>query len=239
MAPFGASAIIILMTETIAHVPLIDWLALVWLIICWAGYGWYSEHSAAAKRGLVGISHVYREQWARAMLAREQRVSDAALIGNLMSTVSFYANTTIYIIAGLFALLGTLDKVMLVAADFPFARGASANVVELKLLVLLGIFIVAYFKFTWALRQFNLLTILVGAAPMPGTQDTETFAKRLAAVNSYAGDEFNRGIRAYYFGIATVTWMIQPWLFVAMTTGILVVLYRRDFASSVRNAFID
>lgn len=221
------------MSEILARIPLIDWLALVWLIICWAGYGWYSEHSPAAKRGLVGVSKLYRERWARAMLARDLRVADAGLIGNLMSTVSFYANTTIYIIAGLFALLGTLDKVIDVAADLPFARMSSAPAVELKLLVLLAIFVVAYFKFTWALRQFNLLTILVGAAPPPDDPQREDAVKPMAAANSFAGDEFNRGIRAYYFGIATVTWMIDPWLFIGVSTAILFVLYRRDFSSPV------
>jgi uncharacterized membrane protein len=101
--------------------------------------------------------------------------------------------------------------------------------------VLLAIFIFAYFKFTWSLRQFNLQTILVGAAPSPGDgspeAEREDFARRLAAVNAFAGDDFNRGIRAYYFGLATVTWMIQPWFFMAITAGILVVLYRRDYAS--------
>lgn len=223
------------MLAIFSSVPLIDWLALVWLVACWSGYSWYSEYSAAARSGLVGISAGYRRLWASALLKRDLRVADAALIGNLMSTVSFYANTTIYIIAGLFALLGTLDKVISVTADLPFARTVNPNVVELKLMVLLAIFIFAYFKFTWSLRQFNLQTILVGAAPSPGDgspeAEREDFARRLAAVNAFAGDDFNRGIRAYYFGLATVTWMIQPWFFMAITAGILVVLYRRDYAS--------
>ena len=139
------------MSQTLASVTPIDWIALVWFLACWAGYGWFSEGLAAA-RGLIGISHGYRERWARALLERDNRISDAALIGNLMGSVSFYANTTIYIIAGLLALLGTLDKVISIAADMPFARGVSHNVVELKLLLLLGVFVVAYFKVTWALR---------------------------------------------------------------------------------------
>lgn len=216
----------------LATTPLPDWIALCWLVACWAGYGWFADYRAAA-RGLIGVSHGYREDWARALLARDNRVADAALIGNLMTSVSFYANTTIYIIAGLFALLGTLDKVMLVAAEMPFARGVSPDLVELKLLLLLAVFVAAYFRFTWSLRQFNQLTILVGAAPAAGSAGDAAFVDRLAAVNSLAGDEFNRGIRAYYFGIAAVTWMIQPWLCIGVTTAILFILYRRDFASPV------
>jgi uncharacterized membrane protein len=156
-------------------------------------------------------------------------------VGNLMQNVSFYANTTIYVIAGLLALLGTMDKLIDAASDLPFARAVSREVWEVKLLLLLMVFVVAYFKFTWSLRQFNMLSILIGAAPPPG-EGTEEDAQRFAKVNSLAGDEFNRGIRAYYFGLAAVFWFVQPWLFVAVTTLIVLVLYRRDFLSHTYGA---
>lgn len=209
----------------------IDWVALRWFLICWMGYGWAVDHGQGGhSRGLVGASHHFRLEWGRQLLRREVRVSDAALIGNLIQSVSFYANTTIYVIAGLLALLGTMDKLIDAAADLPFARHVSREAWEVKLLLLLMIFIVAYFKFTWALRQFNMLSILIGAAPSPG-EGNEEFAQRFARINSLSGDEFNRGIRAYYFGLAAVSWFVQPWLFLMTTTLIVLVLYRRDFQS--------
>ena len=215
-------------------VSTLDWIALGWFLVAWAGYGWLSENSRWAQRGLMGVSHRFRLDWAREMLAREMRVSDAALVGNLMQSVSFYANTTIYIIAGLLAVLGALDQAMRFTADLPFARATSRELGELKLLLLLTVFVVAYFKFTWSLRQFNMLSILIGASPTnPDGEGHERMVQRVAMVNSLAGDEFNRGIRAYYFGLAAVAWFIQPWLFLFLTALVVVVLYRRDFASSV------
>ncbi len=211
----------------------LDWFALSWFVMCWVGYGWMADSSAFRHRGLVGIGHQYRLRWAQAMVKREVRVHDAALMGNLMSSISFYANTTIYIVAGLFALLGTLDKVVSVTEDLPFARAVSSNGLELKVLVLIATFVIAYFKFSWSLRQFNLLNILMGAAPPPGDPTGSQFAEKMATVNTLAGDEFNGGIRAYYFGIAAVTWMIAPWLFIAVTSLVLWVLYRRDFKSKI------
>lgn len=213
-----------------------DLFALGWFVICWAGYGIYSEKRRGQGTTLLAVSHRYRQAWAESMLTRDLRMTDAALIGNMMSTVTFYANTTIYILAGLFALLGTLDKVMSIAGEMPFATHAAPLVVEAKLLLLLTVFVIAYFKFTWSLRQFNLLTILVGAAPSSQDGNLKNYADKLAKTNTLAGDEFNRGIRAYYFGIAAVTWMIQPLLFAGVTTVILVVLYRRDFSSSILDA---
>jgi len=215
-------------------ISLLDWAALGWFLLAWAGYGWFSENSRWARDGLMGASHRFRLEWARQLLHREMRMTDAALVGNLMQSVSFYANTTIYIIAGLLAVLGALDQVIRFAADLPFARATSRELSEVKLVLLLTVFVVAYFKFTWALRQFNLLSILIGASPAGVSGDIdEAAAQRLATVNSLAGDEFNRGIRSYYFGLAAVAWFIQPWLFLVVTTVVVVVLYRRDFASPV------
>ena len=210
---------------------LADWGAMAWFLVCWMGYGWIVEHGPlGSTRGLLGASHGFRLQWGREMLRRDNRMADVALIGNLMQNVSFYANTTIYVIAGLLALLGTMDRLIDVASDLPFARQVSREVWEVKLLLLLMVFIVAYFKFTWSLRQFNMLSLVVGAAPLPG-EGTEEDARRFARINALSGDEFNRGIRAYYFGLAAVFWFIQPWVFAAVTTLIVGVLYRRDFRS--------
>ncbi|HJW02153.1 MAG TPA: DUF599 domain-containing protein [Azospira sp.] len=228
-----------MLKSPLAHLTPLDWSALVWFLACWVGYAVFAERGLHASNSLVGQGHAYRLLWARRLMEREVRITDASLIGNLMGSVSFYANTTIYIIAGLFAVLGTLDKVVSVAADFPFAREVSRDLLELKLLLLFGIFVVAYFKFTWSLRQFNLLSILVGGAPLGScttNPDMETYAQKMAAVNSYAGDDFNRGIRAYYFGLAALTWLVSPNLFLVVTTAITVVLYRRDYASPTLQA---
>lgn len=110
-------------------------------------------------------------------------------------------------------------------------------------MLLLGIFIFAYFKFTWSLRQLNLLSILIGAAPPISAPapapDIEKFSHRMGTINTLSGDEFNRAIRAYYFGLATLCWFIQPWLFIFMTAIITLVLYRRDFLSNTLSALRD
>ena len=234
-----------MLSSVFAVISYADTAALAWFLIVWFGYGWLSEHSRWARRGLADVGDRHRLAWAWQMLRREVRMPDAALVGNLMQSVSFYANTTIYIIAGVLALLGTLDQVISFTEDLPFARETSRALWEIKLVLLFGVFVFAYFKFTWALRQFNLLSILIGGTPVfkegdgPDSQQAQVAARRLGRVNSLAGDEFNRGIRAYYFGLAAVAWFVQPWIFIAMTTLIAVVLYRRDFMSPALIALRD
>jgi uncharacterized membrane protein len=167
-------------------------------------------------------------------VAREIRIVDSSLTGILMNSAQFYANTTIYIIAGMIAVAGTLDPLMQFTGQLPFARAQTRQVVEAKLFVLIAIFVFAYFKFTWALRQFNILTILIGAAPLPTAEPAHLHAAalRFGALNTLAGDEFNDGIRAYYFGFAALSWFVNPWTFMVVTLLVITVLWRRDFRSA-------
>jgi len=219
--------------RALANLSTIDWLALSAFLLCWAGYTWFSERSRWCCKGLIGHLHSYRKDWAYHMLERDLRMTDAALIGNLMTSVSFYANTTIYIIAGLVAALGASDKLISVTAELPFGGIGNRELLEIKLMLVLASFVFAYFKFTWSLRQFNLLSILVGAAPQ-GQADqpiNEKYAQRVAGANNLAGDDFNRGIRAYYFGLAASGWLLSPVVLGTLALTVLIVLYRRDFRS--------
>lgn len=220
------------------HLSPADWLALAVYFSCWAGYAWFSEQSRWSRIGLIGRSHDFRLEWAYRMLERDVRIVDSNLIGNLMSSVSFYANTTIYIVAGLFAALGASDRLISITSDLHFGGAGNRELLEMKLVLLLGSFVYAYFKFSWSLRQFNLLSILVGAAPTGrrGEHEIDRYARKLAAANSLAGDDFNRGIRAYYFGLAALSWLVNPILLAAVSVAILLILYRRDFRSPAQHA---
>ena len=221
------------MTLLLALLAPADWGALGLFLAGWFGYSWFADRAARSERGLRGVTAQLRLDWARQMVVRENRITDAALTGNLMTSVSFYANTTIYIIAGLIAVAGTLDQLMSFTRDLPFARQTTKAILEAKLFLMIAIFVFAYFKFTWALRQYNFLSILIGGAPdREGAPEVlERHARKYALLSTLAGDEFNRGIRAYYFGFAALAWFAAPGLFVAATLLILAVLWRRDFHS--------
>ena len=227
--------------HALPHLSAVDWVSLLIFFTCWGGYAWFSEHSQRGAAGLIGTSRNYRMEWAFQMLARDVRVMDSTLIGNLMTSVSFYANTTIYIIAGLVAALGASDKLISITEDLPFGGAGNRELLEVKLMLVLASFVFAYFKFTWSLRQFNLLSILVGAAPQ-GQADQpahEKYAQRVAGANNLAGDDFNRGIRAYYFGLAASGWLLNPIALAVLALAVLIVLYRRDYRSAALHILRD
>ena len=221
----------------LAVTPL-DAVALTFFVAVWFGYNILVDRDMASTRGLRALMHQQRLEWARQMVVRDQRLLDAALTGHLMNSTTFYANTTIYIVAALIATIGALDSLMSFAAELPFAGTQSKIVIETKIFLLITIFVFAYFKFTWAHRQYSLMLILIGGAPdrshPPDLLDR--FAQKYARINSLAGDEFNRGIRSYYFGFAALGWFLHALLLVALTILILIVLWRRDYRSKTIRA---
>ena len=227
--------------HALPHLSAVDWLSLAIFFASWAGYAWYSEHSRLGAGGLIRMTQAYRLRWAYQLLARDVRVMDSTLIGNLVTSVSFYANTTIYIIAGLVAALGASDKLISITAELPFAGAGNRELLEIKLMLVLAAFVFAYFKFTWSLRQFNLLSILVGAAPLGkrGDDGIDDYARRLAGANNLAGDDFNRGIRAYYFGLAASGWLLNPLALGLLAILVLIVLFRRDYRSPALHLLRD
>ncbi|MCL2310290.1 MAG: DUF599 domain-containing protein [Proteobacteria bacterium] len=216
----------------------IDWAALLFFLTGWIGYSAYADRAAIRLKGLQGVTHKQRLAWAQQMVRRDNRMPDVSLIGNLMRSTSFYANTTIYIIAGLLAVAGALDRLVVFTEELPFARQASREMLEAKIFLLAGIFIFAYFKFTWSIRQFNSLSILTGSAPshLAPPEELNRHAERFGRISSLAGDEFNRGIRAYYFGFAALGWFIHPAVFATFTLWVLIVLCHRDFRSKTLRA---
>jgi uncharacterized membrane protein len=137
------------------------------------------------------------------------------------------------ILGGLLALLGTTEKVSAVVQGLPFNRQTSEGVWEIKILLLVAIFVYAFFKFTWSLRQFNMACVLVGAAPkVPLEAEEESdYIERSWRVSHLAAEHFNYGLRAYYFALAALTWFLNGWLFMGATAWVTFVLYWREFRS--------
>ncbi len=102
------------------------------------------------------------------------------------------------------------------------------------------IFVYAFFKFAWSYRLFNYFAIMVGAAPPPRRKEyrvgagVSPIAPRLCAD---AGRHFNRGQRAFFFALGYLGWFLGPLPLALTTTGIVIVMWRRQFASESRTAF--
>jgi len=217
----------------------LDLMALAIFFACWAGYSAVVDRVPSIQsRSVIAAMDEHRRRWMIALLNRENRISDTAIIGNLMNSTGFLANTSIFILAGLVALLGSPDLGRRVLAALPFAEAPASDIAwELRVGLLVFIFVRAFFELTWALRQFNYCSIVVGGIGMGA--DFTPQAEMAAKVANRAARHFNTGLRAYYFGLAALAWIIHPVALILASLLVLRELHRREFRSAVRDVLTD
>ena len=224
--------------RAMALLPWLDWVALALFFPAWAGYAAFARRRVGQQPSLLATTNRVRRQWMLQTTFREVRVIDGIVIQNLSTSPSFFASTTILIIGGLLAVLGTADKASELARELPFAARTSGLVFDLKLLLLLAIFVYAFFRFTWSMRQYTFGALLVAAAPeaklfVGNDAAREAFADQAGRVVGMAAETFNDGLRGYYFSFAVIGWFFSPFVFMVATAGVVCILYRREFNSDV------
>ena len=217
----------------IENVSVLDVVALSYFFLCWIGYVQLADRGILGKTNMADVMSAYRLRWMRVMASREHRIVDVSIMGNLLNGTAFFASTAILLVGGLLALLGATEEVVAVLEHLPLLSQTSRALWEIKVLLLVVIFVYAFFKFAWAYRLFNYCTVLVGASPIEfeTPEEAEKNAVRLGRLNHLAAGHFNNGLRAYFFSLATLGWFLHPGLFLVSATWVICVLYRREFRS--------
>ena len=214
----------------------LEFVAFFWFLFCWLGYNIVIDNFLRGSRGLSARMHLYRVQWLNVTLRRDNRVVDVNIISNLQSSMSFFASTSILILAGLLALLGATPQAFAIIKQIPFAVVPVKMIWYLKVFLLVFLFIYVFFKMTWSLRQLNYTSILIGAMPLSTDINRDTYAstaRRAALIATMAAKEMNRGLRAYYFSIAALAWFVSPLLFMIATASMVYILFQREFNSQI------
>ncbi|MDX1604550.1 MAG: DUF599 family protein [Candidatus Competibacterales bacterium] len=210
----------------------LDYLALAGFLACWYGYLRLAD-GARLGPSVPSLMGRHRKHWMSNLVRREPRMIDTLIHSNLQNGVAFFASTSILLVGGLLAILGAADKALAVLRELPLTPTPDRTTWELKVLLLVVIFVYAFFKFAWAYRLFNYCAILIGAAPMPEEYDqrAEDFAARMAKLQDLAAMHFNNGLRAYFYALGALGWFVHPLLFMLTTVWVTWVLYRREFRS--------
>jgi len=214
-----------------------DWFGLLAFFVVWIGYAHFARRRATVQPSLLAASNRVRWQWMLQATFREVRVVDGVVVQSLSASPSFFASTTLLIVGGLLAALGASEQAGALFKELPFAARTKTLLLDIKLVLLAGVFVYAFFRFTWSLRLYSMGALLVAAAPdyrvfeqaAPG--EREHFADRAGGVVGLAAEAFNDGLRAYYFAFAAAAWLFSPLVFALASAGVAWVLYRREFHS--------
>lgn len=227
-----------------SHVLMFDALgvfSLLWFFVCWFGYARYAKIKAKKTRCIASLMHGFRVEWMQRFMLRENRISDTSLLAALERNVTFLASTSMLVIAGLLTVLSSSFENFSVLNELPFSQPLTPTMLKLKILLMVCIFIYAFFTFTWSMRQYGFCTIMLGAAPVStdltvSEADRSNYASYAAKLIDQAGHSYNYGLRAFYFSLAVLPWFLNAWLFIFAATLVVAVLYRREFHSKPLDA---
>jgi uncharacterized membrane protein len=224
--------------EIFTLLPWLDWFSIAWFFAIWTGYAWFARTYHGQRPSILQTTNRYRHYWLLQATERDPRVIDGIITQNLSSTPAFFSSTTNIIIGGLFALLGTTDKASELVREIPFAVRTSVLIFDMKILMLVGVFVYAFFRFSWSMRQYTFVALIIGAMPSredfaSGKANRELFASRASRLVGLAAETFNDGLRAYYMSFAVMGWFFSTFAFVLATAVVALILYRREFRSDV------
>ncbi|HEY9013178.1 MAG TPA: DUF599 domain-containing protein [Devosia sp.] len=204
--------------------------ATIFPLLCWFAYNYGVPLVERHRPSLSVIMSMQRRRWVKNATQRESPL-DAILSANLMSSVSFLASTSVLLVLAIFAAMGQVGAVTEALKGVGMGTDYSAPDLQFHFVVMLAIFTLSFFAFTLALRQFNHFCIMIGAMDHTG-RVSEAEIDAMAQLNSLAAKNFNNGIRAYYFSVATVAWFASPWLAIAVSLVTVGFIVHREFFSS-------
>ncbi|PAJ76190.1 hypothetical protein CJF42_01550 [Pseudoalteromonas sp. NBT06-2] len=219
----------------------LDTFALISFVFCWSGYTYFARKKAKTTDCIARSLHQHRIQWMTELMQRDIRVGDAALLANLERNIAFFASTTLIIIAGVLTLFSQVERLESIIASLPFALNANHFTIQIKLSLLAFIFVLAFFQFTWSMRQYGFVNVMVGAAPIDLAKNNKNllnYANEMAVVQDQAAHSYNYGLRSYYFSLAALCWFFHPILFILASLFVSYTLYRREFKSKAVRALI-
>ena len=223
------------------HMPLsiIDIFALLTFFLSWSGYTWFARAKAKTIDCIARSLNQHRIHWMYETITREVRVGEAALLSNLERNIAFFASSTLLILAGILTLFAKIDTLESVISSIPYADHASHLAIQLKLSLLAFIFVLSFFQFTWSMRQYGFVNVMVGAAPIDSSgtnENLKAYARQMAIVQDQAAHSYNYGLRSYYFALAVICWFFHPILLMLMSIWIVYTLYAREFNSKAVKA---
>lgn len=217
----------------------LDALAVGLILISWFVLGWHIEHPGAKRPSVTVLMADYRREWMKELVTREPRIFDAQVLSNLRQGTSFFASACMIAIGGVFALLSNADQIALVARDLT-AENAPAVIWQAKLLLVVVFLTHGFLKFVWANRLFGYCAVMMAAVPNDiAHPEAYGRAAQAAEMNIRAAWNFNRGLRAIYFALGALAWLLGAAALIVITCVVSYMIWSREFYSRPRDILLE
>ncbi|RLJ51589.1 putative membrane protein [Litoreibacter meonggei] len=225
--------------DRLSLLTLLDAGALALVVFCWIVMSWWIEHPSARHPSVTVIMVEYRREWMRQLVTRDPRIFDAAILTNLRQGTAFFASGCMIAIGGVLAMIGNAEQIQMVASDLT-SESVPSIVWQMKLLVVALFLTHGFLKFVWANRLFGYCAVVMAAVPNDMTEPTAyPRAAQAGEINIRAAWNFNRGLRAIYYSLSTLVWLLGPIPLIIATAAVTFIIWQREFSSLPRTILED
>jgi len=217
----------------------IDLFAAGLMMVTWFIIGWWIEHPGTKHPSVTVLMADQRRAWMKVMVTRVPRIFDSQILGSLRQGTSFFASTCLLALGGVLALIGNTDPLRGVAQEV-ITTDVPTLIWQLKLGLVALFLAMAFLKFAWANRVFGYCAVVMAAVPEePESPDAYQVAAQAAELNIRAAMNFNRGLRAMYFALGALAWLVGPIMLIVATSLVVWLVWSREFASIPRTILLD
>lgn len=95
-----------------------------WFLLAWLGYG-QLIHQLRSPRSITWRLRGIRRAWMNTMLGRDNRITDAALLGHVVHSTTFFASTMVVVLAALLGVLAGFDHGFTALMELAFTAKTS------------------------------------------------------------------------------------------------------------------
>ena len=196
------------------------------------------EHPPKSRPSVTVLMSERRRDWMRVFVDRDPRIFDSQILASLRQGTSFFASTSIFAIGGVLALAKNTDPLIGVAQEVT-AVMTPVLIIQIKLAVVALFLTNAFLKFVWANRVFGYCAVLMAAVPNdPNDSISYPRAAQAAELNIRAAINFNRGLRAVYFALGALAWLLGAVPLMISVTVVIWVVGSREFTSVPRDILL-
>ncbi len=212
----------------------LDHVAFGLFVVMWFGYNYLADSSPLRRHTLGAKMDLERRVWMRRGGQAEERISSTAVLQVMMSGMSIFASSAIFVIGGLVAGIAYAPEISAAFKRVPFIPAATPELLMIKMGVLLAMFVYIFFKLGWAIRLAHYTAIMVATLGGEGetrTREDDARSEAAAVLANRTGFHFNRALRGYFLALALVGWFFGAAVFIAATIFAMFTIARREFYS--------
>ncbi|KPV39751.1 hypothetical protein AN478_09825 [Thiohalorhabdus denitrificans] len=173
----------------------------------------------------LGLADRVRDRWVEMVMTERRDILAVQTLRNWTMAATFLASTAMLIALGILSVAATSQRIVEVSRLLTFLEGATPRLTLVKLMVLAGVFLFAFFSFTLAIRYYNHAGYQLA---LPPDREPRLSPALVARGLNRGGLHYTLGMRAYYLAVPLALWLFGPELLLLAALLVLLALSRMD-----------